>query len=406
MESSSPPGPAHLPVPLPARFVDPPEVSVVLPCLNEVETVGTCIGKALQAMCDAGISGEVIVADNGSTDGSIDVARAEGARVVHVTAKGYGNAVAGGIDAARGRYILMADADDSYDLLEVRRFVERLRSGDEFVQGCRLPSGGGTIEQGAMPFLHRWLGNPALSLAARRMFGVPVQDIYCGMRAFTRSLYDRLELRCTGMEFATEMVIRAAIKGARTSEIPIVLHPDGRRKRAPHLRTFRDGWRTLRFFLIYSPRWLFFYPALLLIGVGIIGYALALPGVTIGRATVGAHTLLVASLAILLGHQAAFFALAAKAFGIREGLLTSNARMERLFSLTTLETGLASGFVAIALGVGFLLFTVERWARVDFGPLDYGTTLRWVVPGVTLIALGVQTALWSFFIGLLGMKRK
>lgn len=398
--------PAHQAAALRPAPADALEVSVVIPCLNEAETVGICVRKALQAMQEAGIPGEVVVADNGSTDGSIAIARGAGARVVDVTEKGYGHALMGGIEAATGRYILMADADDSYDLLEVPRFVERLRNGDEFVQGCRLPSGGGAIERGAMPFLHRWLGNPALSLAAKEMFRVPVHDIYCGMRAFTKNLYERLDLRCTGMEFATEMVIRASMIGARTSQLPIVLHKDGRRSRAPHLRTFRDGWRTLRFFLIYSPRWLFLYPSLLLILTGVAGYALALPGLKIGPATVGAHSLLVASLATLLGHQAAFFAVAAKAFGVREGLLVSDRRMERLFSIVKLENGLLSGAVAILTGVGFLLFSVDRWARVDFGPLDYGTTMRWVIPGVTLIALGVQTALWSFFISLLGMKRK
>jgi len=383
-----------------------PEVSVVIPCLNEEETVGICVRKAVQALETTGIAGEVIVADNGSTDRSVEIAFAEGARIAHVEAKGYGNALMGGIEAARGRYIFMADADDSYDFLEIPQFVNRLRTGDEFVQGCRLPVGGGRIERGAMPFLHRWLGNPALSFAARRMFRVPVQDVYCGMRAFTRDLYDRLELRCAGMEFATEMVIRASMKAARTSEIPIVLYPDGRRTRAPHLRTFRDGWRTLRFFLIYSPRWLFLYPSLLLMIFGVVGYALALPGVKIGRATLGAHSLLVASLALLLSHQAVFFALAAKAFGIREGLLVPDRLIERLFSLAKLESGLLLGGISIAAGVGFLLFTVDRWLQVGFGPLDYGATLRWVVPGVTLIALGVQTILWSFFVGLLAMKKK
>jgi glycosyltransferase involved in cell wall biosynthesis len=383
----------------------PPEVSVVLPCLNEEETVGVCVEKALRSLHEAGISGEVIVADNGSSDHSREIAAAAGARVVAVAEKGYGNALMGGIAASSGRYVVMADADDSYDLLDVPRFVEALREGRDFVQGCRLPAGGGMVEKGAMPFLHRWLGNPALSFAARRMFRVPVHDVYCGMRGFTRALYDRLSLRSPGMEFATEMVIRAKIESAATAEIPIVLHRDGRKSSAPHLRTFRDGWRTLRFFLIYSPRWLFLYPAAFLALFGVAGYALALPAAQIGRATLGAHTLLVASLAILLAQQSAFFAIAAKAFGIREGLLQADRRTARILSAVTLERGLVAGALAVAFGSAFLLLSVGRWWQHDFGPLDYGTTLRWLVPGVTLIALGVQAMMWSFFVSLLRMKR-
>ncbi|HEY0594045.1 MAG TPA: glycosyltransferase family 2 protein [Thermoanaerobaculia bacterium] len=393
-------------VPLVPKPEHAPEVSVVLPCLNEADTVGICVRKARNALEAAGIDGEVIVADNGSGDDSARVAAGEGARVVRVSEKGYGNALMGGIGASRGRFVIMADADDSYDLGDVPRFVERLRSGDDLVQGCRLPSGGGTIRPGAMPFLHRWLGNPALSWVARSMFGVPVADVYCGMRGFSRALYDRLGLRCTGMEFATEMVVRAGMQRARTSQIPIVLHPDGRRTGAPHLRTIRDGWRTLRFFLIYSPRWLFLYPSLLLVALGLVGYGLALTGATIGPATIGAHTLLVSSLAILLGHQAAFFGVAAKAFGVSEGFLEADRRTKRLLALAKVEYGLLAAAACLAGGIGFLVMTVERWARLDFGPLDYGTTLRWVIPAVTLIAIAAQTVLWSFFIGLLGMKRR
>ncbi|MCG8448424.1 MAG: glycosyltransferase family 2 protein, partial [Pirellulales bacterium] len=238
------------------------ELSVVMPCLNEADTLATCIGKAFDAMREHGIHGEVVVADNGSTDGSIQIANELGARVVHVREKGYGNALMGGIATARGRFIIMGDADDSYDFLEIPQFVEELRKGRQLVQGCRLPSGGGTILPGAMPRLHRWWGNPMFSFMVRRMFRAPIHDVYCGLRGFTRQLYDRLDLRSTGMEFATEMIIKSSLFEVDIAEVPITLHPDGRKAHAPHLRTFRDGWRTLRFFLMYSPRWLFLVPGL------------------------------------------------------------------------------------------------------------------------------------------------
>src|SRR5690606_28244447 len=233
------------------------ERSVVMPWLNEADTLRTCIRKAIRAMHEAGIVGEVIVADNGSTDGAQEIARSEGARVVDIPVRGYGSALIGGIAEARGKFILMGDADDSYDFTEIPRFVAALREGAELVQGCRLPKGGGTVLPGAMPFLHRWWGNPMFTAMARRWFGAPINDINCGMRAFSRDLYDRLELRSLGMEFANEMIIKASLMGARISEVPITLHPDGRKSHGPHLRTFRDGWRTLRFYLIFSPTWLF-----------------------------------------------------------------------------------------------------------------------------------------------------
>ena len=227
------------------RDADELELSVVMPCLNEADTLETCITKAQEAMRAAGVPGEVVVADNGSTDDSVKIAERCGAVVVEVADRGYGSALMGGIDSARGRYVLIGDADDSYDFLEVSSFVEKLREGNELVQGCRLPAGGGTILPGAMPILHRWLGNPLLTTMMQLMFRAPVHDAYCGMRAFTRDLYARLALRCTGMEFATEMIIKATLQGANMAEVPITLHPDGRRTHGPHLRTFRDGWRTL-----------------------------------------------------------------------------------------------------------------------------------------------------------------
>lgn len=385
---------------------DPVELSVVIPCLNEAETLGTCIGKALRAMAEHGIDGEVVVADNGSTDDSQDIASKLGARVVCVAAKGYGNALMGGIAASRGRYVIMGDADDSYDFLEIPRFVERLREGYDLVQGCRLPSGGGRVMPGAMPALHRWWGNPMFSFLVRRWFKAPIHDVYCGLRGFSRELYDRLNLRCTGMEFATEMVIKSSLFRERIAELPITLYPDGRKTRAPHLKTFRDGWRTLRFFLMYSPRWLFLVPGVLLILLGLVGYALALPGVTLWGATLDAHTLLFASLFLMTGYQALQFALFAKTFAITEGLLPRDARLDAFFRLVNLERGLILGAGAMLGGGVLLAVAVRQWQLAGFGDLDYARTMRLVIPGVTLAALGFQTVLSGFFVSILGMSRR
>ena len=391
------------------------EVSVVMPCLNESDTLGTCVDKAMRAMVDAGIAGEVVVADNGSTDGSREIAAARGARVVPVAERGYGAALMGGIAASRGRFVVMGDADDSYDFAEVPRFVAKLREGFALVQGCRLPSGGGTVAPGAMPPLHRWWGNPMFSSLARGWFGSPVHDVYCGLRGFTRDFYDRLDPRCTGMEFATEMIIKSALAGERTAEVPITLHPDGRRSGRPHLRTFRDGWRTLRFFLMYCPRWLFLIPGASLIGLGLLAYALAMPAVTVRGVTFDAHTLLFGSLAILCGYQAVLFAAFASTFAAAEGLLPHRAAGGRhplgrlggwLEGGIGLERGLALGALALVIGVGLLGGAVNQWRLADFGRLDYAYTMRWVVPGATLTAVGFQTVLASFFLSILALRRR
>jgi hypothetical protein len=299
----------------------------------------------------------------------------------------------------------MGDADDSYDFGDVPRFVQGLREGYDLVQGCRLPRGGGTVAPRAMPFLHRWLGNPMFSFLVRKMFSARVQDVYCGMRGFTKSLYRRLDLRSTGMEFATEMVIKASLRGAKVAEIPITLHPDGRSSHPPHLKTFRDGWRTLRFFLMSSPRWLFLLPGIGLILAGLLGYGVAMPGVTIAGVTFDAHTLLFASLSLLVGYQSVLFAIFAKRFAISEGLLPPDPRLDRFLRVVTLERALVFGSACFIIGIGLLLSAVNRWWAVDFGELDYARTMRWVVPGVTLTALGFQTILASFFLSILGMGR-
>ena len=382
------------------------EVSVVMPCLNEADTLATCIEKAQRSMAEAGIDGEVIVADNGSTDGSIEIAEQLGARVVHVEQKGYGSALDGGIRASRGKFVIMGDADDSYDFLEIPKFVTALRAGHELVQGCRLPSGGGTVLPGAMPVLHRWWGNPMFSWMARRMFGVPVHDIYCGLRGFTREFFNTVELRSTGMEFATEMIIKGSLMGADIAEVPTTLHPDGRQAHAPHLRTFRDGWRTLRFFLMYSPRWLFLVPGLLLVLLGIGGYALALPGTAVAGAVLDVHTLLVASLAILLGAQLGQLAVFAKTFAISERLVPESRAMRWFRRVATLERGLIIGGAMVVGGIGLLGGATMHWLDTGFGALDYPVTMRWVIPGVTLVALGAQAMFSSFFLNILRMARR
>lgn len=383
-----------------------PEVSVVIPCLNEADTLETCIRKALRSFRDASIHGEVVVADNGSTDGSREIAAQLGARVVPVSERGYGNALRGGIEAALGKFIVMGDADDSYDFLETPKFVAKLREGFDLVQGCRLPAGGGRVMPQAMPITHRWIGNPMFSIMARRMFSSPIHNVYCGMRGFTKTLYTRLDLRCTGMEFATEMIIKASLQKAKISEIPITLHRDGRKSHAPHLKTVRDGWRTLRFFLLLSPRWLFLVPGGVLILFGLAGYAVALPGLKIGKITFDAHTLLFASLGVLLGYQSVLFAVFTKTFAINEGILPEDAEFRRFFQVMKLERGLVLGAGAFLFGLVLLAEAVRQWWLADFGSLDYSHTMRWVIPGVTLAALGFQTFLSSFFVSILGMKRR
>ena len=390
----------------PPRKASAPEVSVVIPCLNEADTLEACIAKAQRALGEHRINGEIIVADNGSTDGSQAIATRMGTRLVYVEAKGYGNALMGGIAAARGRFVIMGDADDSYDFLQLPRFVDKLREGFGLVQGCRLPSGGGTVLPGAMPFLHRWWGNPMFSRMARGMFHTAIHDVYCGMRGFTKDLYDRLDQRCTGMEFATEMIIKASMFGEKVAEVPITLHPDGRKSHTPHLKTFRDGWRTLRFFLMYCPRWLFTIPGGVLVFLGMVGYAVAMPGLRLGGVAFDAHTLLFASLAILCGYQSILFSIFTKTFAINEGLIPEDPELARFFKLVNLERGLILSAATVVVGIILLAAAINQWRLASFGTLDYAQTMRLVVPGVTLTALGFQTILSSFFVSILGMSRR
>lgn len=382
------------------------EVSVIIPCLNEEDTLASCIKKARRAFREYNIVGEVVVADNGSSDSSRAIAEREGARVVMVKESGYGSALMGGIAAASGRFVIIGDADDSYDFLEIPGFVEKLREGFDLVQGCRLPAGGGSIEAGAMPFLHRWIGNPFFSFLAQRWFHAPINDVYCGLRGFTKAMYQRLDQRCTGMEFATEMIIKASLRGEKIAEVPITLHPDRRTSHAPHLKTFRDGWRTFRYFLMCSPRWLFLVPSGAFIAFGLLGYLVAMPGLSIGRSTFDAHTLLFSSLAILCGYQWILFAIFAKTFAITEGFLPPDRQLVRFFEIVNLERGLVVAALAVLAGSALLLAAIRQWWLVDFGHLDYAYTMRFVVPGATLVALGFQTVFSSFFVSILGMRRK
>jgi glycosyltransferase involved in cell wall biosynthesis len=382
------------------------EVSVVIPCLNEEDTLASCIEKARRALREHNIAGEIVVADNGSTDLSRAIAEREQARVVMVTEPGYGSALMGGIAAASGRFVIIGDADDSYDFLEIPKIVEKLRQGFDLVQGCRLPAGGGSIRPGAMPFLHRWVGNPVFSFLVRKWFHAPINDVYCGLRGFTKAMYERLNQRCTGMEFATEMIIKASLREEKIAEVPITLHPDRRKSHAPHLRTFRDGWRTFRYFLMCSPRWLFLVPSGAFIAFGLLGYLVAMPGLSIGRSTFDAHTLLFASLALLCGYQWILFAIFAKTFAITEGFLPPDRQLERFIEVVNLEKGLVVAALAVLVGGGLLLAAIREWWLTGFGHLDYAYTMRFVVPGATLIALGFQTAFSSFFVSILGMRRK
>ena len=378
----------------------------MMPCLNEADTVATCVATARRALDAAGIQGEVVVADNGSADGSRQLAERAGGRVVLVTERGYGAALMGGIEAARGRFIVMGDADRSYDFLEVPRFVEKLREGFDLVQGCRLPSGGGRVLPGAMPGLHYWLGNPLFSALARVWFASPVRDIYCGLRGFRKDFQASLGQRCTGMEFAPEMVLKAALLNAKIAEVPITLHPDGRRSHPPHLKTLRDGWRTLRLLLLYSPRWVFLLPGQLLVAFGLLGYAVALPGLRIAGITFDAHTLLFASLGLIVGTQLLSLFLMAKAYAIREGLLPADRGLQRFIEAVQFETGLLVGVAGCLAGAVLLLAAMNEWRLAGFGSLDYAHTMRRVIPGATLVVLGTQAAIFGFLASLLAMQRR
>lgn len=380
------------------------DLSIVMPCLNEAETLEACIESARRGIERTKRSGEIVIADNGSTDGSLEIATRLGACVVNVAEKGYGNALRGGIASARGRWIIMGDADSSYDFSAIDDFVTRLREGCDLVMGCRLPSGGGTIKPSAMPWKNRWLGNPVLSTLGRLFFKTPIHDFHCGLRGFSKRAYESLDLQTTGMEFASEMVMKATLKGMNVAEVPITLHPDGR-SRPPHLRAWRDGWRHLRFMLIYSPRWLFLAPGLFLILLGTIGALLLwLAPREIFGIGFDVGTQLVASMSIIAGIQIIGFACFTKVFGIGEGLLPEDEGFSRVFRFLTLERGVTIGLAVLM--VGALLFgnAVWNWKIAGFHGLDYAENLRLIVPAVTAMVVGLQIVFSSFFMSVLGLK--
>jgi glycosyltransferase involved in cell wall biosynthesis len=396
----------------PVSVVAPPEtedsaemldVSVVMPCLNESATIGTCVTKALQTIRRLNLRGEVIVADNGSIDGSRQMASALGARVISITKTGYGAALQGAIAAARGQFVLMGDSDDSYDFTQLGAFLSKLREGYDLVVGNRFRGG---ISPGAMPLLHRYAGNPILSGIGRLLFKSPVGDFHCGLRAFRRDSIEQLRLQMLGMEFASEMIVKATLFGLRLTEIPTTLSPAGR-KRASHLRTWRDGWRHLRFLLLYGPRWLFLYPGILLFVLGTLACTwLLFSPRTVGKITFDVDTLLFSAMAILLGFQSINFAAFTEAFAITRGFRPAGTRLDRLLRHMNLETGLALGTSLLLVGAGMWGAGLSYWSSMHFGNLNPAKTLRLVIPGVVCLTLGFQVMLSSFFLSVLGIERQ
>ncbi|HKQ45317.1 MAG TPA: glycosyltransferase family 2 protein [Rhizomicrobium sp.] len=376
------------------------QLSVVIPCLNEIETIRSVVKTARAALEKEGLSGEVIVADNGSDDGSQRAAQTEGARVIDVSVKGYGSALSGGIVASQSDAVIFADADCSYDFGELRRFWDQLEAGADLVVGTRFPRAGGILDPGAMPWLHRYVGTPALSLVGRILFSAKLSDFNCGMRAITRTAYDKLNLQTPGMEFASEMIIKASLFGLRICEVPIHFHKDAR-GRPPHLRTFRDGWRHLRFMLICSPRWLFLYPGLVLLILGLMGGLALMPGpVHVGHIGFDTNTLLVCAMMLLLGNQLISMGTVAKFYAVQIGMHPQSRSSDVLRATFGLERWAIIGLFFQLAGMALLGFGVFVWNKVGFGPLSYPDSLRIVIPAVTLIMLGTQIIFHSFLIGM------
>lgn len=387
----------------PAPQADAIELSIVMPCLNEAETLAVCVKKAKQFLADHAIAGEVIVADNGSTDGSQQIANALGARIVHVEARGYGAALIGGIEAARGTYVAMGDADDSYDFGGLMPFVEALREGGDLVMGNRFAGG---IAPGAMPPLHRYLGNPVLSFLGRTFFDIPVGDFHCGLRAFRRDSIHELRLTATGMEFASEMVVKAAIEKLDIREVPTTLAPDGR-SRPPHLRTWRDGWRHLRFLLIYAPKFLFLYPGLALTAAGLFGVLGLIPGdVHVGGGALGVHTMIFAAMAVLMGSQLIGLSLMARHYGVIAGMWPESGLMRRVRNWFTVERACVLGGLMLAAGIAGAATAAVIWASSGFGGMNPAALMRLTIPSMLLACVGLQAVVTAFFIGLMDQTRR
>jgi glycosyltransferase involved in cell wall biosynthesis len=387
------------------------QLSVVMPCLNEESTLAACIEEARQAMTSASIRGEIIVADNGSTDRSRELAEAHGARLLRVpqspypTRNGYGRGLRSGIAAARAPLVLMADSDASYDFAEIPKFYEKLQEGYDLVQGCRLPSGGGSVVPGAMPWLHYHLGNPFFSWLARRWFGVRIRDVNCGMRAFRKDWFDAMSFRTTGMEFAAEMILKAGAFRARVAEVPITLRPDGRQKRRPHLKTWRDGWRILRLLMLYSPTWLFMVPGIFLMVAGVVTGSLGMAGWQFNGVTLDVNTLLFSSVFILCGYQSVLYALLGKTYAMHVGLLPPPDGLMKIFKHTSLERGIIISLLLLTAGVAASLRAWHMWTQAGFGEMSYPEVMRVTIPSALLMVLGLQTFFMSFFISMLGLGR-
>jgi glycosyltransferase involved in cell wall biosynthesis len=382
------------------------EVTVLMPCLNEAETLAACIHSANQGLELAGVDGEILIADNGSSDGSCQIAEALGARVLNVPKRGYGNALKAGMASAKGKYLIMGDADMSYDFSKIEPFLEKLRAGADLVMGCRMPSGGGHIDPGAMPWKHRWLGNPVLTFIGRILFKCPSHDFHCGLRALTKDAFERMDLRTSGMEFASEMVIKASLRGLNIQEVPITLHKDGR-SRPPHLRSWRDGWRHLRFMLLFSPRWLLLYPGILATLTGGIFFLRLLAGpIQIGGINFDLNSLEVAGLILLFGYQMILFACFARIFAFTRGFLPPKHALAKAFDFFTLEKGLLGGAAVAVLGLALIGSALLGWASTGFGNLDPLETTRTVIAGRTLASIGLQTILFSLIFSYLGVDDK
>lgn len=375
--------------------MDSLELSIIMPCLNEAETLAVCIEKAQWYLQEYQVQGEVLIADNGSTDGSQDIATRLGARLVNVKEKGYGSALMGGITNARGEFVIMADADDSYDFTALNPFLEQLRQGYDLVMGNRFKGG---IKPHAMPFLHKYLGNPVLTTLGKLFFGSPCNDFHCGLRGFRKQSIMALNLRTTGMEFASEMVVKATLNGLKITEVPTTLSPDGR-SRKPHLRTWRDGWRHLRFLLLYSPRWLFLYPGFFLMLTGFISTLILL-------ASPRVHSLLYSATAIIIGFQLLNFAIFTKVYAIQQGLLPQDKKLLKFIDLFSLELGLIIGSILLFLGLITSVFAFFQWESVSYGALNPADTMRLVIPSVSAIALGLQIIFASFFLSVFQLKTK
>ncbi|HKB79419.1 MAG TPA: glycosyltransferase [Thermoanaerobaculia bacterium] len=374
-----------------------------MPCLNEAETLAVAIERARSFLQTHGVDGEIVVADNGSTDGSADIARAHGARVVPVAERGYGHSLMGGIAAARGRCVIMGDPDGSYDFASVGPLLSKLRDGYDLVVGNRFEGG---VLPGAMPPLNRFVGNPLLTGIGRLFYGSDIRDFHCGLRGFTRSAIERMDLQTTGMEFASEMIVKATLLGLRVAEVPTVLAPDGR-SRPPHLRPWRDGWRHLRFLLLYSPRWLFFYPGIALIALGLAAGAWLTPGTRMVHGVgVDIHTLLYCAVAVEIGFQAVLFALLTKIFATTAGLLPPDRAFKRLLRWVRMETGLVIGVAFAAGGMTLSVAAVLDWSARRFGTLDPVSMFRLIIPASLLLSLGFEIILSSFFIGILSLRRR